>query len=193
MLQKFNSLSFTHLLMQNQVSQTAHILLGSPSVYTSTSAALRARFPFPATFEHSPVLLAIKDHEPASYTSIFRFPISSEASGEALASWLLANRLPTALELTQDTFQSIMNAPHKPLVVLAAVDPKKHEEEIKKVQRLGAQWKKLKFDQGVSEVKGRDVVFTWMDADKWSKWMKSMYGIKAKHLPAIVIAEHKVC
>jgi len=46
-------------------------------------------------------------------------------------------------------------------------------------------------DQDEKSNKGkRDVVFTWMDADKWASWLKNMYGIKGKEGPVIVIADH---
>jgi len=40
-------------------------------------------------------------------------------------------------------------------------------------------------------VGARDVLFTWMDAGQWGKWMKDMYGIKAGAEPVIVVADHE--
>lgn len=46
---------------------------------------------------------------------------------------------------------------------------------------------------------GREVVFSYMDAERWKDWMKSMYGIQAltgqyENLDAVsvVITDHKV-
>lgn len=48
-------------------------------------------------------------------------------------------------------------------------------------------------------VHGREVIFTWMDMDKWGDWMKSMYGIRMAYdgsgtlddVP-VIISDHKV-
>ena len=37
-----------------------------------------------------------------------------------LTNFLFSHRLPLSLELNRDTFQAVMNAPHRPLVVLGA-------------------------------------------------------------------------
>lgn len=88
------------------------------------------------------------------------------------------------LELHTDTFQEVMNAPHHPLVVLVATSKSESHNIIPKLQSIATQWKRDRSDE--------NVVFTWMDADKWASWLKNMYGIKRASLPAIVIANHSV-
>lgn len=77
-----------------------------------------------------------------------------------------------------------MNAPHKPLVVLVATSQKEIQQTAKDVTELARKWRDAK--------ERTPVVFAWMDTDKWGKWLKSMYGIKADALPKAVVANHSV-
>jgi len=40
------------------------------------------------------------------------------------------------------------------------------------------------------EKRTRDVVFTWMDVERWASWLKNMYGVKISEEPAVIIADH---
>jgi thioredoxin domain-containing protein 5 len=80
-----------------------------------------------------------------------------------------------------------MNAPHHPLVVIAAT-PKGAQMDVSlNLNDIAKKWRLRK-----SHVGKQDVVFTWMDADQWGSWMKSMYGIKVKDQPKVVVADHNV-
>jgi hypothetical protein len=96
-----------------------------------------------------------------------------------------------SMELTQDTFQQVMNAPHQPLVVIAAVTKDSKDTVVRKFGDFGKMWNVRK---GQQDSVFKDVVFTWMDAEKWANWLKSMYGIKteADSEPTIVVADHAV-
>lgn len=109
---------------------------------------------------------------------MFKAKKSFQEESNKLNHWLLTHRLPTSLELTQDTFQDVMKAPQAPLVVIAAApkDESLRKKVGERMKELGKKWR-LRTD-GSGEMKGREVVFTFMDAAKWSDWMKSMYGIK---------------
>ena len=79
-----------------------------------------------------------------------------------------------------------MNAPHKPLVVIAATGQgEMMQRTAKDVTDLARKWRDAK--------EQAPVVFAWMDADKWGKWLKSMYGIKADAGVQIIVANHSVC
>jgi hypothetical protein len=101
------------------------------------------------------------------------------------------NRLPSALKLDSDTFQPVMNPKHisAPLVVIAVVSERNRQNVISAIKPIGKQWR-----EGEKYGK-RDVVFAWMDGERWSSWLKSMYGIvdagKAE-TPSVVIADHAV-
>jgi len=107
-----------------------------------------------------------------------------------------------------------MTAPEEPLVVIAAVPQKMEGKVQKRIGDLVAMWKsrtagtgraqstapKARFGKGLKvkkERKEREVVFAWMDADKWSDWIKSMYAIEydegatALADVQVVITDHK--
>ncbi|KAH8115753.1 thioredoxin-domain-containing protein [Phellopilus nigrolimitatus] len=167
-----------------QLAQSSHILLGSPTILTCSNADLRSRFVLPATYTHSPVLLAIKDSIPHAYTSLFPFPSSAGAEvGEneiraALSSWLLHHRLPSALALGQETFQEVMNAPHHPLVVLAAFAPAAEAQTRNAVRAAALAWRRYVSEHHELGASAQDVVFTWMDSENVD-------------VPAIIVADHQ--
>lgn len=101
------------------------------------------------------------------------------------------------MELTQDTFQKVMNAPQEPLVVIAAVTQGHKSRVEERFRDIGKKWRIRTSGTGV--IHGREVVFTLMDMEKWADWMKSMYGItkatggsgSLDDVP-VVISDHKV-
>ncbi|KII96123.1 hypothetical protein PLICRDRAFT_49017 [Plicaturopsis crispa FD-325 SS-3] len=161
----------------DQVNQAAGVLLGHPPVYTSSSADLRQRFS--EYSKSSPVLLVFKDGDVTSPVASYDF------TGVPLKEWLLDNRLPTITELTQESFQSVMNAPNKPLVAIAAVTTETRARVADKLTEIAKKWRLTKSAAG-----SRPVVFAYMDADKWAKWLKSMYGLTSSAEDAVVVADH---
>lgn len=89
-----------------------------------------------------------------------------------------------------------MNAPQEPLVVIAAVTDEMRGKVKARLEQLARDWKVK--TGGSGELNGKQVIFTWMDAEKWKDWLKSMYGIKKLHDEddlddvKVVIADHKV-
>jgi hypothetical protein len=106
-----------------------------------------------------------------------------------LQSWLMSEKLPTSLELSADTFKSVMEAPGSPLVVLVAVPAPgaARDDAVGQLRETAKQWRGTRTGQYQ-----RGVVFAWMDGDRWSSWLNSMYGIKSSNLPAVVITDHGV-
>jgi thioredoxin domain-containing protein 5 len=180
-----------HMLSQDQVTQAAQILIGSPPIFASTSNELFSRYNIPSTSTW--MILALKDRDALHPTSKFSASSGSDSAiQEPLRKWILDNRLPTTVELTQDTFQEVMKASHRPLVVIAAVTKDSRDKVADKFKDIGKVWR---VRRGQGKGGSRDVVFTWMDTGKWASWMKSMYGISLDQSsePAIVIADHAVC
>jgi thioredoxin domain-containing protein 5 len=139
--------------------------------------------------------VALKDHDIQTPSSVLHEHISSE---KKLNTWLLSHRLSTTVELTQDTFQQVMNAPQEPLVVIAAVTKANKDKVKERFRDIGKKWRFKTEGSGI--IYGRDVVFSWMDVERWSDWMKSMYGISKGgdgdgNLDdvRVIIADHKVC
>ncbi|KAJ7221871.1 thioredoxin-like protein [Mycena haematopus] len=135
------------------------------------------------------------DHDPHTASAMYIGGATLDATDTDFSKWLMANRLPTSLELMQDTFQSVMNAPHAPLVVIAAVGSDTREKVAERFRDIALKWRVHTGGTGI--VAGRSVVFTWMDVERWESWMKSMYGLrKARGSDVedvgVIIADHQV-
>ncbi|KAI0337496.1 thioredoxin-domain-containing protein [Trametopsis cervina] len=170
------------VLSLNQILKASRALFGTPPVYESTEPAFYERF---NVKPGSSVVLSLKDFDrtaPAGVYHLDSTAASSKDAVESLSNWLVRNRLPMSMQLESDTFQDIMSAPHKPLVVITAAPAAKLVGAADRVRTVAAQWKNAKGSD--------DVVFTWMDSEKWAKWLKSMYGITADDSAHVVIANH---
>ncbi|KZP14103.1 thioredoxin-domain-containing protein [Athelia psychrophila] len=162
----------------NDVTQASSILLGSVPILTSSSPELHTRYSVSDPW----VILAFKDHDSSAPTANYYNPNIDKAG---LSRWLQANRISTSVELTVDTFQQVMNAPNKPLVVIVPVTKATEKDVSQKVRDIGLKWKAKQTNKG-----SREVVFAWMDAERWAKWMKTMYGIRASEEPTVVVSDH---
>ncbi|KAF8554972.1 thioredoxin-like protein [Imleria badia] len=171
----------------SDLAKGAQALLGSPPVYVSTSQALFRKYAVPPSTPSA--LLAFKDKDAREPVAVF-YP-SSMQSAEALAAWLHAHRFPSSLELSKDVFQQVMYAPQRPLVVIVATPDGQRGAVSDKLDEIARKWRLRAKAAGGTGVGARDVVFTWMDAGQWGKWMKDMYGIKARTEPVIVVADHE--
>ncbi|ESK87822.1 thioredoxin domain-containing protein 5 [Moniliophthora roreri MCA 2997] len=162
-------------------------LLGSPTIVTvrDPPQPLLERLSLPTTSQWH--LVALKDHDmntpAAAYSSsLTATALADKERSKAISEWLFDNRLPTTIELTRDTFQSVMNAPSKPLVVVAAMSSHNQDKVRSKMEEIGRRWRARTHGSGVALGKKaeRRVVFARMDVEKWQDWMKSMYGVKPK-------------
>ncbi|KAF5380683.1 hypothetical protein D9757_007074 [Collybiopsis confluens] len=100
-------------------------LLGSPTVYAISYApsTLTSKVSLSSSLW---AIVAFRDHDYATSAATYisqarssQLPTQSSTLDE-IESSLTLHRLPTTSELTQDSFRSIMNAPARPYVVLAA-------------------------------------------------------------------------
>ncbi|KAF8189719.1 protein disulfide isomerase [Pholiota molesta] len=165
-------------LLLHSASDTAIIdtIREAPRIFASSDPTLHTRFGIPPA---SPwALLVLKDHDtrlPAS--TFYGAAAATPGADPKLRKWLLAHRLPTALELTRDTFQSVMHAPQAPLVVLVASARAARERVMERVRER---------TDGSGVVHGREVVFVWMDGGEWAD------GADAGELESVqvVIADH---
>jgi thioredoxin domain-containing protein 5 len=176
---------------QKAAHETSGPLLGSPPVYSSHSQDLFARYGVPPSATWA--LLAFKDHDIGK--SAGQLYGSSDTPLAEMSSWFMTHRIPSFVELTADSFQSVMNAPQQPLVLIAAVTDETRGKVQSKLERLASDWK-VRIG-GTGERNGRQVVFTWMNGEKWKDWLKSMYGIKHHDEDdlddvRVVIADHAV-
>ena len=169
---------------QTDIAKGAQALLGSPPVYVSTSPALFRKYAVPPNTPSA--LLAFKDKDAREPVAVF-YP-ASMYSTDALTAWLHTHRFPSSLELDKDVFQQVMYAPHRPLVVIVATPEGQRGAVSDKLDEVARKWRLRAKGAGA----GREVVFTWMDAGLWGKWMKDMYGIKVRTEPVVVVADHEV-
>lgn len=175
------------------MEQASRVLLGTPLILQSSDEKLYSKYSIPAG--SGPILLTIKDH--SSSKASFKLPIDALASQQVIQTYLERNKFPTLTELSMDNYVSVMKNPSNPLVVLAGLDaggedgpaPVTLEGQVKKLREISLAWA----NGGESKDKEREVVFVWMDAVRWGKWLKSMYSIKKDSLPGVVVADHKVC
>jgi len=102
-----------------------------------------------------------------------------------------------------------MNAQHGPLVVIAATSSHNKKKIASKLRDFAKKWRVRTGGTGVTH--GKDIVFSYMDGERWKEWLKTMYGINGSesklahdgdkdeeaHEEAlddvqVVIADHKV-
>jgi hypothetical protein len=162
-------------------------LLGSPPLYISSAPELFNHFALPTTSDFS--LIALKDGD-ASAAAHLQF--NAQTSVEELSKWLQTHRLPLAMELGEGSFQEVMNAEGKPLVVLVSVTTSgiERDQAVETVRSLAAQWRRTGATQYTPAQGARQVVFVWMDQERWASWLKSMYGVKEP--TQVVIVDHSV-
>jgi len=163
-------------------------LLGSPPLFTSSDAEFFTHFSLPATSDFS--LIALKDGNTSAAAQLL---FNAGTSVDDLAEWLQTHRLPLAMELGEGSFQEVMNAESKPLVVLVSVAASGAERDqvVEKVRRLAGQWRRSGAAQYEPAHGARQVVFAWMDQERWTSWLKSMYGVQSPG--QVVIVDHSVC
>ncbi|CAE6365890.1 unnamed protein product [Rhizoctonia solani] len=176
----------TPQLYLDDIEEAAKPLLGTPVVYKSRNPDIFKKFDVdPAD---GPALIVIKDHETKPFSVL---PLSAQTTVPILGAFFQHHRIPTLQQLTAENFPDVMKHPAKPLVVLAAFDmenmPKTQlGEEIEKLTSVAKRWQ----TSAVRLTDTRPTIFVWMDGDRWSKWLKSMYGIKREDMPTVVIVDH---
>ncbi|KAG6374901.1 thioredoxin-like protein [Boletus reticuloceps] len=177
------------------VAKGAQVLLGSPPVYVSTSSELLRKHNL-ASRPVSAALLAFKDGDAREPVAVFHFGSALTAEEDNLHAWMHAHRFPSALELSKEVFQQVMFAPHAPLVVIVAAPEGQQGAVSDKLVEIAKKWRLRVRGSGGGAgsagagVGGREVVFTWMDAGQWGKWLKDMYGVRVQNEPVVVVADH---
>lgn len=170
----------------DNIDEAAKPLLGSPVVYKSRNPDLFTKFSIDPA--EGPVLLVVKDHELKPFATL---PLSAQTTAPILGAFFQHHRIPTLQQLTAENFPDVMKHPAKPLVVLVAFDKERISStelgnSIEKLTAIAKQWQK----SAVRLTDTRPTIFVWMDGERWSKWLKSMYGIDREDMPAIVIVDH---
>ncbi len=185
------------LPLQALASATAKSLLGSAPFYTSASHELFAHFGLTIT----PTLLVFKDFHSTFPAATLQLPPASLSPRERLLQtkdWLATAKLPTLNEVNAETYADVMrstgSAPYVGLVVLSRAKMGSRFEEYRdQVKTAANAWGEKRRGMTESE-KGaeRDLVWAWVDGDKWAQWIKTMYEVNASEEPLLIIADAKV-
>ncbi|GJN89457.1 hypothetical protein Rhopal_002443-T1 [Rhodotorula paludigena] len=179
----------------------ARSLMGTSPFYSSSSPEL---FPLLSLPSHSPTLVVLKDHSLTASDYFIVPPASSAAHPTsqkrilAIKQWLRSAKLPTVSELNGATYADLMPEDGSPPLVGLAVlsrsglGPDGFESAKKQVEALARGWTERRRARGEKE-RGRDVLWAWVEGDKWAAWARSMYDVKmgGKEAPAVVIADPK--
>lgn len=80
-----------------------------------------------------------------------------------------------------------MKADSRAIVVLAALHKgDEGEKERQKLMSVAKAWKRG--GRGFNQ----PVFFAWIEAERWSSWLRQSYGIKKKDIPAVVVVDAPV-
>ncbi|KIJ32313.1 hypothetical protein M422DRAFT_52890 [Sphaerobolus stellatus SS14] len=167
------------------VEEASQVLHGTPKIY-SVKANADLLKEFEVTPASLPAIVALKDHSMMPFS---KHLLADSAKLERISKWLVANSLPTSVQLDGENFAKIMGpspaedgAPTR-LVVLTAVPP--HDRDtLSQIKIVATRWHREHSHSN------KEVVFAWMDSEKWDSWLKSVYGIKKKDGPSVVVVDH---
>ncbi len=189
---------------------------GNAPIFTSTEPALLERYASSLSQDRSASvpatsgLLVFKDHsisQPVSvlYPSTLR---SSDATGQAvfnddaktkISSFLSREKYALVTELTAANFEETIRNTENALVVLAALSDTNHggqaastpaegitlrDTEISALRSVALEWRQKKAASST-----RQVIFAWIDADRWKSPLSKLYGIKAEDAPGLVLVD----
>ncbi|BGP24113.1 hypothetical protein JCM10295v2_003015 [Rhodotorula toruloides] len=178
----------------------AKSLMGSSPVYSSTSPDLFSLFSVP---HDQPTFISFKDHSTDPYDT-FTVPLSTASHALPIRKrldltrfWLRAAKLPTVSELNAATFNDLLPTDGNPPLVGLAVLSKKalgddFDATLRSFERVAKGWTERRRSLPADK-KGRDVLWAWVDGDKWAGWARSMFDVKmgAKDGPRLVVTDPK--
>lgn len=193
----------------------AKSLLGAQATYLSSSSPEIFDL-FSIAPSAPPTFLTFKDHSPTPYSSFVLPSIDAGSPKHRLAltkQYLRTAKLPIVSELNGATYTDMMppssdlvGSTPPPLVGLVVLSRKglgdAPDFEIAKsaFEQVAKGWVERrrmngKSGEGVEDGENkRDVVWAWVDGDKWKGWARSMFDVKdgAKDGPKVVIVDPKV-
>ncbi|BGO98873.1 hypothetical protein NBRC10513v2_003271 [Rhodotorula toruloides] len=174
--------------------------MGSSPVYSSTSPDFFSLFSVP---HDQPTFISFKDHSTEPYDT-FALPLSTPSHPLPIRKrldmtrvWLRAAKLPTVSKLNAATFNDLLPTDGNPPLVGLAILSKKglsndFDATLRSFERVAKGWAERRRSLP-AEKKGRDVLWAWVDGDKWVGWARSMYDVKmgAKDRPRLVVTDPK--
>lgn len=176
---------------------TAKSLVGGAPLYTSSSLELFAHYGLTIT----PTILVFKDFQSTFPAATFQLPSSSLPARQRLSQtkdWVATAKLPTLSEINAETYAQVMRtadtAPYVGLVLLSRAKMGSRFDGLRdKVKTVAGAWGEKRRGMTESEKGGeRDVVWAWVDGDKWAQWIKTMYEVKAGEEPLLIVVDTNV-
>ncbi|SCZ97875.1 BZ3501_MvSof-1269-A2-R1_Chr7-2g09346 [Microbotryum saponariae] len=174
----------------------ARSLQGEPSFYTSTSPDLFSLY----SVQQDAVFLVLKGQH-LQPSSRHAFPSAStsglatrEARIENISNWMRWAKLPALVELNSATIHDVLPATGDdvPLVVLGLFSKsqmgKDYEDQKTAFEALAKGWAERR---SKGDKLAREVVWAWVDADRWMGWLKGMYSVNWGKRPGIVVSDPK--
>lgn len=163
--------------------------MGSTAFYSSESLDLFSFF----SLNQAPTFLIFKDNSLQPADLLVISDINRNNQNTISSNWLRTFKLPTLTELSSSTYTDIMQTgDQSPLVGLILLQPTASNfiQLKSSAQVLAQNWRKRR------EVGKRNVIWVWIDSDKWNNWISRMYGVQTDQIGSnglILIADPKVC
>lgn len=168
------------------MQEASKVLVGTTSFYTSTNPSLFTQFNLAPT----PYLLVFKQH---SSSPNLKFPLprttlSKKTRLELTTEWIGTAKLPFLSELSSQNYADLMQGMGKntPLVALAILSPTlldSIESTKGRLEELAKGWHTRQSER----VGSRDVLWAWVDGDRWGKWAKGMYQVQEGKSPVVLV------
>ncbi|GAA5991874.1 hypothetical protein JCM10908_002250 [Rhodotorula pacifica] len=190
----------------------AKTLMGTSPVYSTSAPALFSLHSIPTD---QLTFLTFKAHSRSPY-DIFPVPLSRTGTSrqrlEATRHWLRSAKVPLVSELNAATFAELLPAEKTatgpggkpllpPLLGLAVLSRRglgadgleNAKEVVGEMARSWVEKRQARREKAARGLEERDVLWAWVDGDKWAGWARSMYDIKlgARDGPKVVIADPK--
>lgn len=178
---------------QDNVEEASQPLHGTPKVYAiKSSADLLSSLSVPSS-QRLPLLISLKDHSMKFFQD---FELGTTSTIDEISNWLVSNALPTTTQLSGENFAQVMGSSTTPpgpgspsrLVVLVALRAD-DDAGLKSVKQVATAWHR-EYSRHLDRY---SITFAWMDKLTWASWLKSVYGVRQRPEPAVVLADHSVC
>ncbi|KAJ1021885.1 hypothetical protein NDA16_003647 [Ustilago loliicola] len=199
------------------VEGASQVLFGRQApIYISSEPALLDRYSSSLVQDPSvsvpakSALLVFKEHSTTQPVAVFNPTTlrTSDSSGEAvysedtkskIARFLSREQYALVTELTAANFEEVVRNSEDALVLLAALSDTNHgseqantpseaialkDSEIAALRSNALSWRSKKAASAA-----RQVIFAWIDADRWKSPLKKLYGIDAANVPAAVLVD----
>lgn len=199
------------------VEAASQVLFGRQApIFISSESALLDRYSSSLTQDKQvsvpakSALLVFKEHSTTQPVAVFNPTTlrTSNSAGEALyteeakskiSAFLSREQYPLVTELTAANFEEVVRNSQDALVLLAALSDTNHGSQLASTPAEGIALKDseiaalrstaLSWRSNKAATLQRQILFAWIDADRWKSPLKKLYGIDAASVPAAVLVD----